>query len=326
MAPPKIVFGAGGIGATEKGFTFTWDTAESVSSLLSTLSSLGITELDGGASYPPGNPWHTETLLGEAKAAEKGFIIDSKVAIHGGNRQDENGIATSLDKSLEILGVDKVRTLYSHAPDHVTPVEETARAYHTQFMAGKFERLGLSNYSPEKLEKYLEVCERHNYIKPTVYEGLYNAIARGHEEKLLPVLRKHGIRYYAYSPLAGGFLTGKLTLQREETSLVRTRWEGESKMDYYSNTFDKPELHSALQRLHSVCEEHSLSLTEVSLRWLMHHSVLEKDDGVILGAKRIDQLESNVADCKKGPLPMELVEAVEEMWEAVKGFVEPTWM
>ncbi|KAH8653206.1 NADP-dependent oxidoreductase domain-containing protein [Tricladium varicosporioides] len=326
MAAPKIIFGAGGIGTTEKGFTFTWDTAESVSALLSTLSTLNITELDGGASYPPGNPWNTETLLGDAKATEKGFVIDSKVAIHGGNRQDENGVSSSLNKSLQLLGGEKVRTLYSHMPDYATPIEATAAAYHKEFLAGKFERLGLSNYPPDTLEKYIEVCEANQYVKPTVYQGHYNAIMRGHEENLFPILRKHGIKYYAYSPLAGGFLTGKLTFKTRDTNLARTRWEGDSKMDYYSSTFDRPEIHSALQTLHAVCEKHNLSLTGVCLRWLMHHSQLGEGDGIILGAKRIDQLESNVVDCRKGPLPGELVKAVEGMWEEVKGLVKPTWM
>ena len=141
MSLPTLVFGAGGIGTTEKSFTFTWDDAEKVDSLLSTLKNLDVVELDSAASYPPGNPWNTETLLGEAKAGEKGFIIDTKIAVHGGNRLDEQGISSSIARSLELLGVAKVRTLYSHTPDLKTPVEETAAAFHKQCVAGRFERV-----------------------------------------------------------------------------------------------------------------------------------------------------------------------------------------
>jgi len=74
---PRIIFGAGGIG--EGRITHTWTTPETTSSLLQDLESLGLKELDSGASYPPGAAWTTETLLGQSKAAEKGFVIDTKI-------------------------------------------------------------------------------------------------------------------------------------------------------------------------------------------------------------------------------------------------------
>ena len=143
---PKIVFGAGGIGTTAKSFTFTFDTPEKVSALLSLLKDLDINELDSAASYPPGNPWNTETLLGLTKAAEKGFIIDSKVNWSPDKPfLDDVNIPASLDKTLALLGAPKIRTLYSHLPDLKTPIEETAAAYHKQYLAGKFERVGWLN-------------------------------------------------------------------------------------------------------------------------------------------------------------------------------------
>ena len=107
--PPNLLFGAGGIG--EGRISHTWTSSEQTSELLDSLNELGLTELDSAASYPPGAPWTTETLLGESKAAEKGFVIDTKIL----NRQDsetkslsEEGIKLSLEKSLELLGVKKV--------------------------------------------------------------------------------------------------------------------------------------------------------------------------------------------------------------------------
>ena len=141
MSTPNLVFGAGSIGTTAKSFTFTWDTPQAVSSLLSKLQSLDISELDSAAAYPPGNPWNTETLLGQAEAGNKGFIIDTKVAAHDGTRLNQQGISSSIDKSLALLGVKKVRTLYSHLPDLKTPIEETAAAFHEAYLAGKFEKV-----------------------------------------------------------------------------------------------------------------------------------------------------------------------------------------
>ena len=141
MTPPAIVFGAGGIGNTEESFTYTWTTPETVSALLTTLQSLEIVELDGAASYPPGNPWDEETLLGKAKAAEKGFKIDSKVAVHEGLILNEESIPKSINRSLELLGATKVRTLYAHVPDVNTPIEVTAGVFDRVWKEGKFERV-----------------------------------------------------------------------------------------------------------------------------------------------------------------------------------------
>lgn len=144
--PVKLVFGAGGIGGTEKGFTYKWDTAEKVSSLLDTLESLGFKELDSAAAYPPGNPWNTETLLGQSNAVERGFIVDSKVLGVRGPMLTDERIAASVDKTLQLIGAKKVRTLYAHFSDKHTPIEETAKAFDRQYREGKFERV---RYSPQ---------------------------------------------------------------------------------------------------------------------------------------------------------------------------------
>jgi aflatoxin B1 aldehyde reductase len=64
--------------------------------------------------------------------------------------------------------------------------------------AGKFERFGISNYTAEEVEKLVEICETNGWVKPSVYQGQYNAIARLNEDDLFPILRKHGISFYAY--------------------------------------------------------------------------------------------------------------------------------
>lgn len=144
--PPHIVFGAGGIGSTPKSFTYTWDTAEKVNELLDALQDMGISELDCAAGYPPTNPRHAETLLGESQAAKKGFIIDTKVLPHkdrkeggSGKTLDAANAVPSLDRSLELMGVDKVRTLYAHFHDKNTPIAEQAETFHNIHKSGKVE-------------------------------------------------------------------------------------------------------------------------------------------------------------------------------------------
>ena len=146
MPGVKLIFGAGGIGTTEKSFTYTWDTPEKVSDLLDELKRLGFNQLDSAAAYPPFNPWNTETLLGQAEAAKKGFQIDSKIlGMTKDNRPlSKENIDKSVKKTLELLGVSKIKLMYAHAPDGNTPLEETAAAFHEQYTAGKFEQVRFS--------------------------------------------------------------------------------------------------------------------------------------------------------------------------------------
>lgn len=299
----KLIFGAGGIGGTEQGFTYTWDTAEKASSLLDTLEILGLKELDSAASYPPGNPWDTETLLGKSKAVKRGFIIDSKIlGAHGPMLTDEK-ITASVDKTLQLLKAAKVRTMYAHFSDKHTPIEETAKAFDRQYREGKFERLGLCNYSFKDLSDYFSVCDEKGYVKPAVYQGEYNALARDDELDIIPFLRQRNCLYYAYSPLAGGFLTGKVTFATNaESELHRTRFHGPSTFKPYADRYDTQKMHDAVRALKKVCDEEGVSLQEASLRWLIFHSQLGEGDAVILGATKQGQLESNLKDARKGPL------------------------
>ena len=117
------------------------------------------------------------------------------------------------------------------------------------------------------------------------------------------------------SPLAGGFLTGKTTAGQA----AGTRFEPGNKMGAaHTNWYDKPLMHNAVRNLQKVVEPRGLTLTEVSMRWLVHHSALGGGDGVIIGGSRFEQIGGNVKDVKKGPLPKELVEEIDEMWEMIK--------
>nr|GFD59379.1 hypothetical protein [Tanacetum cinerariifolium] len=80
-----------------------------------------------------------------------------------------------------------------------TPLEETLSGVSAAHEAGMFRRFGLSNYPPADVQKMYDVCKANNFVTPSVYQGNYSAVARGQEERLLPLLRKLGIASYAYS-------------------------------------------------------------------------------------------------------------------------------
>jgi len=118
------------------------------------------------------------------------------------------------------------------------------------------------------------------------------------------------------SPLAGGFLTGKFTSGGDITG---TRFDkGNKSGAYHQGWYDKPVMHSAVKKLQGMIRPLNLTLAEVSLRWLIYHSVLGEEDGVILGGSKIEHIGGNVADIAKGPLEKAVVEALDEMWLSVK--------
>lgn len=183
---------------------------------------------------------------------------------------------------------------------------------------GKFKRFGLSNYKPSEVEEVVACCKENNFVPPTVFQGNYSPVARRQDTELFPVLRKHGIAFYAYSPLAGGFLT-KTKEDIESKSKGRFRAEGAGNM--YLALYDKPSYLEALAKWNEIAEKAGVGKAEMAYRWVAYNSPLgnEYGDAIIIGASRIEQLKESLAWFQKGPLPEEAVKGIEGVWESVKG-------
>jgi aflatoxin B1 aldehyde reductase len=138
--PPTLFYGTAIFGTpTIPSFT----EAENVSRLLDTVHSLGITELDTAARYPPDNIGGSERLLGATKAGSS-FTINTKVLIAGTSGDgslSRDAIRASVTNSLKTLGVSKIGILYAHAPDNTTPLEEQAEAFNEQYEKGYCEKV-----------------------------------------------------------------------------------------------------------------------------------------------------------------------------------------
>lgn len=150
----------------------------------------------------------------------------------------------------------------------------------------------------------------------------YSLCARRPETELLPLL--HSLNFtqiQAYSPLAGGFLTK--SPQQLETSTGR--WDKISLVGrlYRGLYADKPEYIELLRKFHKLSEETGVSKGGLAGRWVRWHSMLGKEDSLIIGASSVSQLEDMVEELEKGPLEKQVVERIEEMWEGVKD-VAPT--
>ncbi|TGO61970.1 hypothetical protein BCON_0023g00280 [Botryotinia convoluta] len=318
MATPKVILGTSGVGSN-------W-LQEDMGALADALKSLNINEVDTAAIYPITSPGLVEELLGEIKYGKKGFLVDTKIitSMQGGdNTLTAEAIEYSLSKSLKALKVDKLNILYCQGPDKFTPIPQQAAAMDAQYRAGKFQSLGVCNFSVEMLEEWMAVAEQQNFIKPSVFQGQYNVFCRSYESSIFPMLRKYGIKFVGFSPLAGGFLTGKLTLSNGDEDLKGTRFEvkdGNIPGMAYRYWYDKSSMHDGIRKMAVLCEKFGIEVGEAACRWVLFHSMIDGSNGdaVIVGPSDLEQLKLYDEFAHKGRLPKALVEGMNDLWDVVK--------
>lgn len=174
-----------------------FDSQEDVQALLDAFHSRGYRHIDTGRNYSPHAPGTSEVRIGQAGAASK-FIIHSKVLSGQPGEHEPSKLDASIAQSLDDLKASVVETMFLHVPDRQTPFEDTTRAMNDAIQQGRIKKFGLSNYTAAEVNKFIEICEEKGYAKPSVYEGHYNAVVRGGEQELFPLLRKHNIAFFAY--------------------------------------------------------------------------------------------------------------------------------
>lgn len=208
---------------------------------------------------------------------------------------------------------------YIHGPDTRVSFEETLEGIDSLYQAGAFKRFGLSNFDPDQTKEVIRICQERNFVLPTVYQGNYNAVARSPETDLFPILREHNISFYAYSPIAGGFLA---KTPEELRRGGKGRWDPDTfvgKM-YHSLYADKPATMAALGEWHEVAGAEGISAVEMAFRWVVHNSILDgsKGDGVIIGASDAAQLRGSMEAIRKGPLSAELQKKIDAIWKGME--------
>jgi len=288
--------------------------------ILDIFAAHGHNELDTARVYSGGT---TEQYLGELEVQTKqGYKLATKLLPRKelGYDHTAEGLRKAVKESLSALNFNKVDILYLHAPDRQVPYLDTCRVMNELHKEGVYDEFGLSNYMSWEVAEIVYICRANNWIVPTVYQGLYNAISRSIEPELIPCLRKLGLRFYAFNPLAGGFFTGRYANKEAEVDkggrFDPDRNQGKMyRQRYWNDTF-----FDAIESLKPVAQTHNLTLTEIALRWIVHHSQLKKEHGdtVIIGASSVAHIEQNLNDFEKGPLPAAVLKAVDDAWDIVK--------
>ena len=212
-----------------------------------------------------------------------------------------------------------METYFFHSPDPQTPLEESVDTIQELYAAGRFKHFGLSNFNAEKVRKIYDYAASKNFVLPTVYQGIYSPISRHYETGLFPLLRELKIAFYAYSPLAGGFLVKKPEII--ESGKGEGRWHPDDFIGgIYLKMFNRPSMLKALTTWESIANEAGISKAALAYRYVTYNSILsrEHNDGIIIGASSPGQLEQTLKSLEDGPLDPTIAKKVDQVWELVK--------
>ncbi|KAK6337624.1 hypothetical protein TWF730_003019 [Orbilia blumenaviensis] len=299
--------------------------------LIEIFKSYGHTELDTARMYNNGT---SEKYLGQIGTT--GLTVATKlyptakpgVANPDATNHKPECINKEIAVSLTSLRLSSIDLWYLHAPDHTTDISITLPTVNELFTSGKIKNLGISNYKSWEVARICEISRAKGYTLPKVYQGVYNVIHREVEPELFSVLRHYGIAFYAYNPLAGGFFTatGPKSVDGDVEPGTRfddTRQQGRQ----YRARYWKESYFTARNIIEEAANKHGLTLVEVALRWINHHSLMKNENGdkIIIGASSEKHLRENCEDLEKGPLPEEVVEICAKAWAVVKPDCETYW-
>ncbi|KAK5992305.1 Aldo-keto reductase [Cladobotryum mycophilum] len=237
----------------------------------------------------------------------------------GDNAADK--VVESVETSLKELGTDSVDILYLHKPDRAVPFVQTLEAMDRLHKAGKFRTFAISNFTAYEVAEVVLTCKYNNWVQPSLYQGMYNVITRNIEPELVAACRRYGLDIVVYNPLAGGLFSGKIRTKDILPESGRFSNASSKLGTMYRSRYFKDSTFNALKVVETAIEAAGLTMLETALRWTVHHSALKiKDgnDGIIIGVSSVEQLESNLVDLEKGPLPNEVVEALDEAWKIAK--------
>ncbi|KAH8657895.1 NADP-dependent oxidoreductase domain-containing protein [Xylariales sp. PMI_506] len=283
-----------------------FDDEKDVKALLDAFYDRGYKELDTARAY-------SEERLGQVGAASR-YILHTKVKSGQPGDHEPANIEISIAQSLKALDTSSVETMFLHVPTRDTPFEDTIEAMHKAQQQGNFKNFGLDSYTAAEVQKFIDICEEKGYPKPSVYEGGYNALIRSGEKDLFPILRKHNISFFAFSPAAGGLCSG-------ERNPASTRWSYDNFVGKIFNSFyDRLHIHAAAAAIREAAEKHGINGHEAALRWTAFHSLLDAKygDAVIIGASKVEHVHKALNALEAGPLPAELASDITAVYATIE--------
>ena len=249
----------------------------------------GVNFFDTANSYGEGE---SEILLGKAlKGRRRDAVVATKFFNPMGSGPNDSGmsrvhIMQAIDDSLKRLQMEYVDIYYIHHVDTQTPLEEMLRALDDLVHQGKIRYTACSNYQTWRLSEALRLSDLLNLARFVCYQPLYNLVVRDIEQELVPLCEHNGLGIVAWSPLAGGFLSGKYKPGERAQAGSRSEEGWAFPQRYFASNADE-----TLQTLFEVSEGLRRSPAQVALRWVLEQPAMTS---VIVGARHAAHLQDNL--------------------------------
>ncbi|KQR54133.1 dehydratase [Leifsonia sp. Leaf336] len=243
----------------------------------------------------------SESIIGRWLARNDGrrdqIVIATKGRFPMGEGSNDVGLSRThlrkaLDDSLRRLGVDHIDLYQLHAWDALTPLDETLRFLDDAVTAGKIGYYGFSNYLGWQLTKAVAVADGYGFAPPVTLQPQYSLLVRGIEHEIVPAALDAGIGLLPWSPLAGGWLSGKYRRDQAPTGATRLGEDPKRGMEAFDARNADPRTWEVIDAVQAVSEETGASMSQVALAWLVDRPAVTS---VILGARTIEQLDDNLA-------------------------------
>src|SRR5215212_2977972 len=197
----------------------------------------------------------------------------------------------ALDGSLRRLGVDHVDLYQVHAFDAHTPLDETLRFLDDAVRAGKIAYVGLSNYTGWQVQKVVDLADFRGFARPVTLQPQYNLLVREIEWEIVPACESTGLGLLPWSPLGGGWLTGKYRRDERPTGATRLGENPDRGVEAYDRRSSVERTWDVVDAVRDVAKEREASMAQVALAWLVDRPMMTS---VILGARTMDQLRDNL--------------------------------
>lgn len=201
-------------------------------------------------------------------------------------------LSRALDASLRRLGVECIDLYQVHAWDPLTPIEETLRFLDDAVSAGKISYVGLSNFTGWQLQKAVDVADHRGLARPVTLQPQYNLLVREIEWEVVPACQENGLGLLPWSPLGGGWLTGKYTKEAPPEGATRLGENPDVGVEAYGRRSTQQRTWDVVDAVRSVAQARDVSMAEVALSWVRDRPAVTS---VILGARTPEQLKANLA-------------------------------
>ncbi len=261
---------------------------DDASALVKAALDAGVNFIDTADVYGSGRSEEITGAALKSLGVDRGEIVVATKAF-GEMGKGPNGRGTSryhlmnaVDASLKRLGLDHIDLYQIHGFDVATPIEEQLRGLDAIVASGRVRYIGVSNWAAWQVMKALGYSDHHGLARFASVQAYYSIAGRDLERELIPMMQAEGVGLMVWSPLAGGFLSGKYQ---------------DGAGDGRRKSFDFPPVDpvrgdAVIAAMRPVAEAHGVSVARIALAWLLHQPAVTS---VIVGAKRPDQLADNLA-------------------------------